>query len=85
MHVASDDIVLFNELREALLDDVDALLQLSLRDDQRRREPDCVPMRWFCQQAILGHLKWCIWGFMSHSAQLRIISKNLSYPSKLSS
>ena len=50
-------VPLLEKLGEALLDDVDALLQLSLRDDQRRREPDGVSVRRFGQQAVLGHLK----------------------------
>ena len=50
-------VPLLNKLGEALLDDVDAFLELSLRDDQRRREPDGVSVRRFGQQAVLGHLK----------------------------
>ena len=62
--------LLLDKLVEALLDDVDALPHLSLRDDQRRREPYGVPVRRFCQQAILGHLKWYKWRFLPHSTQL---------------
>ena len=50
-------VPLLEKLGEALLDDVDAFLQLSLRDDQRRCEPDGVSVRRFGQQAVLGHLK----------------------------
>lgn len=45
------------ELIEALLDDVNALPQLCLSDDERWSKPYLVPMGWLTQETILCELQ----------------------------
>ena len=54
-HLPSQFIV--PELIEALLDDVNALPQLCLSDDERWSKPYLVPMGWLTQETILCELQ----------------------------